>query len=126
MREILFRGKRIDNGKWVYGYYVYTKDSNGEYQHFIVTPKWFIVYPSTVGQFAGLTDKNGKRIFEGDVVKISFAVSPMYGVVVFKNGGFYIKTAELGLLDLCATGSSRKIEVIGNIRDNPELMEVGE
>lgn len=69
MREILFRGKRTDNGEWVYGYYVV---QNGSHQIYFDVPgsEWNIwnVDPATVGQYTGLTDKNGKRIFEGDKI----------------------------------------------------------
>lgn len=134
MREILFRGKHISSGEWVRGHY-YTLDwsqtKTPDVAHYI----WVIggasekIDPDTVGQFTGLTDKNGKKIFEGDIVKDESGV--VYPVV-FDLTGFYLKYAppyshgfHFDLLPLSnywhAHGAI--IEVIGNIHDQPELLE---
>ena len=92
MREILFRGKRLDNGEWVEGCFVEKKDpllDSDVRNAFILAQArgdsfvtWFPVDPATVGQFTGLSDKNGKRIFEGDVV----STGKEKHVVRFRNG----------------------------------------
>lgn len=125
MREILFRGKRKDNGAWVEGYYIETLRYNN--LHWIWNGKEHIeIDPETVGQYTGLKDKNDKRIFEGDIVRIEERGRVAEGgIIVFRNscpGGWIVtdKTEEAS----CSLAWRSCVEVIGNIHDNPELLEV--
>lgn len=121
MREILFRGMRLGNGEWVYGYlfriwdeaYILWGTTNG-------IPGMIKVDPSTVGQYTGLTDKNGEKIFEGDVITISSAF--MTGIVEYHDCGFEVRENDVYE---CLWYDSDELEVIGNIHDNPELLEGG-
>ena len=126
MREILFRGKRVDNGEWVEGYYA----SIGEY-HYILTGRLelvpylgfehFLVNPDTVGQFTGLTDENGVKIFEGDIVR--YNGEPGHVEFDMENAEFLIffRKWNAGFDSIYC---DRNAEVIGNIYDNPKLLEV--
>ena len=151
MREILFHGKRTDNGEWVEGYLyehepplqcIVSKD-------YIPEPsRWYIIKtafadwnmprqvefieidPDTVGQFTGLLDKNGKRIFDRDVLRWvgpDGEVGKVY--VVFAGGVFALQSVECPLADpdLFADFEigEQTLEVIGNIHDNPELLGGG-
>lgn len=119
MREILFRGKRVDNGEWVYGNYIHT-DCYKEANDYIRQNETFghAVDPSTVGQYIGLTEKNGKKIFEGDIVAhVKFPDEP--ALICWHETGFAIK----GLwYESDISRYIKHIEVIGNIHDNPELI----
>lgn len=170
MREILFRGKRIDINEWIEGYYavsptdsksyIYAKDytevdiaEDGLHMAY----RLMQVIPETAGQFVGLTDKNGNKIFEGDIVRL-FDIS--VGEIVQECGAFGIGCRKQIDYDYLAseiapvTGNNNTpmfcyndnfvslwelwwnyneesdeisvIEVIGNIHDNPELLEVTE
>lgn len=132
MREIKCRGKRIDNGKWVTGYYVKVErlNKNG-YDCLIIEEKaegaTYYVLPETVGQHTNMNDKNGTEICEGDIVKISDADGNMdccdcgIGKVIWDWGMWYIDgKPQNGLYDLHRFYT---VEVIGNIHDTPELME---
>ena len=121
MREILFRGKRKDIGKWINGFLV---DENLIGDWVEAEP----VYPETVGQFTGLTDKNGTRIYEGDVVLYpwNYQDKTERFTIKFKDGQFVaspIKKTE-DYWDFMVGGYSKEMEIIGSIHDNPELLEV--
>ena len=123
MREILFRGKRTDNGEWVEGDVLQTRYHSGhiEYQIMPQTPvsSAYPVLPETVGQYTGLTDKNRKKIFEGDIIEFHEEI----GKIKYSD---YDAAFDI-IFDTWNTNFSvtdgRRIEVIGNIHDNPELME---
>lgn len=135
MRTIKFRGKEIQNGIWVEGYYRHHKTSIGTFSH-IVTEDGvdYIVDPETVGQFTGLTDKNGKEIYEGDILNSSFSyrdkTSELVGVVEADkcNPCFVIHYKWQGSGHDCyeydfIQAGLRTNEIIGNIHDNPDLLK---
>ena len=144
MREILFRGKQKGIMNWVEGTGIFTDgintwlSANEPNRPIAYGLKHKIVLSETVGQFTDLTDKNGKKIFEGDVVK--FTDSPFgysyIGVVCFNEGNFCIKYEywekeefhRIGQTDkwqdMGASGTvTYQYEILGNIHDNPELLE---
>ena len=137
MREILFRGKRKDNGEWVEGSLIlttsvkektYIVDSCYCYDECIDEDGYadfdrlnaFEVIPETVRQYTGLTDKNGAKIFEGDIVKGTF----LGFTVPIKDYVFSISWQE----DVTGYRANyfENVEVISNIHDNPELLKEGD
>ena len=123
MREILFRGKRIDSGEWVYGtMYKIAKDLNP----FILTGGKrgcsYQVEEETVGQYTGLKDKNGKRIFEGDIMSFAAYGFDYVGSVDIVDGNASVMCKHASpFLDQAV--SKHGAYIIGNVHDNPELLE---
>ena len=123
-REILFKGKRVDNGEWVEGFYC-----PRPYSHFPCEPsifpiatidkEWYgiEVIPETVGQYTGLNDKNNVKIFEGDILKFRSGIYSVewdneHSKFLQRDGQF---SRELHIW-------IAKSEIVGNIHDNPELL----
>lgn len=125
IREVIFRGKRMDNGKWVKGYLYITHIGSheiGSYDAEInIERLTFDVIPETVGQYTGLTDKNGVKIFEGDIVSLVKHDGLIYKVVYVPCRYELVNSKGVNcfVLDIY---KSENIEVIGNIYDNPELL----
>lgn len=122
MREILFRGKRIDNGEWVEGNY----GNHTSLDAFIIYKPYptmgggfaalgfYEVVPETVGQYTGLCDKRGKKMFEGDILATR---TGRPHIVKFEDGGFALTDTAIPIRH------ANVFEIIGNIHDNPELLE---
>ena len=153
MREILFRGKRIDNGEWVYGHFAKHPSPiqiGSDYSpwYIFVPPRdpdddggWYNVDPGTVGQYTGLTDYNGRKIFEGDIIKQEYSLRKEERAIisVIEYGISYsnIPSYSCGVRQRFRDGSGTSMlsvfndngtvicEVIGNIHDNPKLLERG-
>ena len=138
MREIEFRGKDIETGEWVFGDlhtlcdkpHIHTEKSKFPY-----AGKRSFVIPETIGQFTGLLDKNGKKIYEGDIVRHPY-VDPIFrdlvepkdgdGVtseVVFHDGAFVVKYDVNDYIYLDGFTRHGYVEVIGNIHENSELVK---
>ena len=129
MREIKFRGQRIDNNKFVYGYYFYKSRTK---QHIIycsesegvLVDKEFEIKPETLSQFTGLEDKNCKEIYEGDILRLGNTCS---FVVWCLDGWKFNSYMERGILNLYVyinpTTGNEVAEIIGNIHENPELLK---
>ena len=164
MRESSFRGKRIDNGEWICSGSLIHFDGDGNNEYYIPAANskctcshdendniieinevvFYKVIPETVGQYTGLTDKNGKKIFEGDIVQAHHNTQKNYtiGLVIFENGTYKIEVrgkkrqrefekytdADVRAYAIENNFLNRgfNIEVIGNIHDNPKLLKGGE
>lgn len=132
MREILFKGKRIDNREWVEGFYTLYGRSRGVHPAIITgTEKGCVipafVIPETVGQYTSLTDKNGKKIFEGDIVK-DITTGRIYVVKWCEDCAMFVLpcVTDESLETNFTVYYGYELEIIGNIHDNPELLEEDE
>ena len=143
MNGILVRGKRIDNGEWVYGYYIGVRTMVGKTAHWILDINdknqdvhYRSVVPSTIGRFTGMLDATGKKIFEGDIYTWKDDYGDYHACTIcfgeYFDGyadrratmanGFYVKTLNGDTFNFAGKGYS-EIEISGNITDNRELME---
>ena len=138
MREILFRGKWRYNGEWIEGHYVKALDMYDREIHVIFestatfysdgeTSGFILVNPETICQYTGLTDKNGKKIWEGDILEghldDKFPEDVTRKKVIWHESG--LKTEEPGCVDkeYLDEFDAENFEVVGNVFDNPELLE---
>lgn len=140
MREILFRGKRKEHdfyglgGKWVYGIPIQTHigtficfEENPHYcgqYGYMEIEKLSKIIPETLGEYTGLTDRNGKRIFEGDILKIKYTPKSVVAVVKYDEfcAGFVAVVSEYLTLGFGADFDNNSCEIIGNVYDDPELL----
>jgi uncharacterized phage protein (TIGR01671 family) len=135
-REIKFRGKRLDNGEWVYGYFYeeckntyIIEDRQHQKNDLCARNIPYRVATETVGQYTGLKDKNGKEIYKGDIIEYR----GMHYVIVFWSGMFYASVEECNKdiyggypLWGCLDEDHKIAGVIGNVHDNPSLLKGGE
>mgnify|MGYP002541888602 CR=1 FL=1 len=135
MREILFKAKRKDNGEWIEGYYTECRDetfigidTSSMFEIFCPPViRWFKVDPKTICQFTGLTDKNGKRIWENDILMAhldeSYPEDVTYETVEWCVAGWITHEANSVDRQYLDEFDTEQFEVVGNIFDNPELLQ---
>lgn len=148
MREILFRAKQKDKGNWVEGYYIRQDETTycfkEDYERHPENTKHYIVFdmptdwglpnrhlmaeidPETICQYTGLKDKNGKRIWENDIVRIENSMDEGIGNIEFYGGMWYVDGEPSNSLYDIVEYDDGELEVIGNIFDTPELLKENE
>lgn len=124
MREILFRGKGKNSGNWFYGGYCEINNSVC-----IIEKKGLYVgiIPETIGQFTGLCDRHGRKIFEGDIIRaIHYKEELNTSYINFEDGIYWCELITGSFIECCETLFEQHcecgLEVIGNIHDNPEML----
>lgn len=120
MREIKFRGKRIDNDKWVYGDLIHCYGADAGRIFIKTFTGLYEVDPTTVGEYTGLKDNNGTEIYEDDIL---LDESGVYAVVGYLMGTFSVDFGEGFDLQYFNEGINEICDVVGNIHDNPELLK---
>jgi len=138
MREIKFRGQRQSDNKWIYGDLLQPTEICDIYEISdceSIDGSRYDVVEDTIGQYTGLHDENGKEIYEGDIIDFSydmfvgnFNTFVAKGIVIFEEGAFYVQCLENERLTknesyLLYTINIDTIEIIGNIYENPKLLE---
>ncbi|AYB47968.1 hypothetical protein D5F53_29315 [Paenibacillus lautus] len=132
MREIKFRGKRIDNGEWVYGSYTHCRDVDGNPSIIPFRANYHVpVDRETVGQYTGLSDRNGKEIYEGDIREGDHAIyliewnaeKAQYQAKAIQTKTVLIKHCSFPLWQYVEDDGKCRFVVIGNRWDNPDLLE---
>ena len=127
-RTIKFRGQRKQDQQWIYGFYFFNNNAHGIIHGSGFPGQWAEVIPETVGQFTGLLDKNGKEIYEGDILEYPYTYRKQKMVcitqVIWKYTGLCIERNESKLIDsvFLSVCSTKMTSVIGNIHSNPELL----
>lgn len=141
-KDILYKAKRVDNGEWVCGLPIYKnyirvfteheyEDEDGRKVKYSTT-KDYQVDPKTMCEFIGLTDKNKNKIFEHDIVDYEDCLASDYyrettivnrGVIEFENGAFFVTNRETVEMDDLVYKGVMECSVVGNIFDNPDLLE---
>lgn len=149
MSEIILRGKRVDNGEWVEGHTVLISSSDADGAYIISSGTEFDmlvdecgnigemqgiilrIIPETLGQYSGLNDKNGKKIFDGDILKIyegsednEYKICELYSYRGVLCVDYETSEWDFNALAFLDSDNVFSFEVIGNIHDNPDLLEV--